>query len=192
MKTNKGEPIISFKSPQELRAWLSKNHGKSNGIWLKIFKKASAIPSVTYDEALDEALCFGWIDGQKNKFDDKSWLQRFTPRRPKSIWSKRNREHITRLTKEKRMMPAGIQAVEEAKKDGRWSQAYGSSKDMEVPPDFLNELKKDTKAYAFFRTLNRANTHAIAYRLQTAKKPETRERRKKSLIMMMQQRKKLH
>lgn len=192
MKTNAGEPIVSFKTSQELRTWLLKNHTKSNGIWLQISKKTSAIPSITYDEALDEALCFGWIDGQKKKFDDKSWLQKFTPRRAKSVWSKRNREHIARLTKEKHMQPMGLREVETAKSDGRWDSAYDSPKNIEMPTDFLKELRKNKRAYEFFLTLNKANTYAIAWRLQTAKKPETREKRISAILEMMRDGKKFH
>ena len=188
----KEHPILSFASAREWRAWLAKNHDQSNGIQLRIFKKTSGERSVSYDEALDEALCFGWIDGQRKTHDEKSWIQKFTPRRPKSVWSKRNREHVARLTKEKRMMPAGLEQVESAKKDGRWDSAYDSPKNMEVPPDFLREIEKDKSAYAFFKTLNRANLYAIAWRLQTAKKPETREKRMKAMLAMLAEGKKFH
>jgi uncharacterized protein YdeI (YjbR/CyaY-like superfamily) len=147
---------------------------------------------MTYAEALDEALCFGWIDGQKDADDATSWLQKFTPRRSKSMWSKRNREHIARLIEEKRMTPAGLAEVEAAQMDGRWDGAYDAPSTMKVPEDFLKELKQNESAYAFFKTLNRANTYAIAWRLQTAKKPETRARRMQILLAMMQQGKKLH
>jgi uncharacterized protein YdeI (YjbR/CyaY-like superfamily) len=147
---------------------------------------------VSYADALDEALCYGWIDGQKDRYDAESFLQKFTPRRLKSLWSKKNREHVARLTKEKRMTAAGQKEVEAAKKDGRWDSAYDSASAMAVPQDFLKELKKDKRAYAFFKTLNRANTYAIAWRLQTAKKPETRERRKAQLLALMREGKKLH
>ena len=172
--------------------WLQKNHATSNGIWLRIFKKDSKTKTVTYAEALDEALCFGWIDGQKDKYDAKSFLQKFTPRRPKSIWSKRNREHVARLAKEKRMQSAGLKEVEQAKADGRWESAYDSSSAMKVPDDFVKELQKNKKAYEFFLSLNRANTYAIAWRLQRAKKPETREKRMRALLEMMRTGKKLH
>lgn len=181
MGSNKTEPVIAFRTAQEWHDWLEHNYGTSSGIWLRIFKKASGFASVTYAEALDEALCFGWIDGQKDRYDETSFLQKFTPRRPKSIWSKRNREHIARLIKEKRMKPAGLKEVEAAKTDGRWESAYDSPSNMKVPDDFLKQLQKDEKAYAFFLTLNKANTYAIAWRLQTAKKPETRERRMKAI-----------
>jgi len=182
----------SFETAREWRSWLRKHHAAPDGIWLRFFKKASGVKSITYAEALDEALCFGWIDGQARPCDSESWLQRFTPRRSKSIWSKRNREHTARLIKEKRMTAAGLKEIERAKQDGRWESAYDSPKDMKVPADFLRELKKDKTAYAFFKTLSKANTYAIAWRLQTAKKPETRDKRREALLQMLGQGKKLH
>ena len=182
----------SFETPEDWRSWLRGNHAKRKGIWLRFFKKASGVKSITYAEALDEALCFGWIDGQSKKYDAKSWLQKFTPRRSKSIWSKRNRERVAGLIKEKRMTAAGRKEIETARRDGRWEAAYDSPRKMQVPPDFLRALKKDKRAYAFFQTLNKANTYAIAWRLQTAKKPETREKRMQALLHMLGQGKKLH
>src|SRR4051794_15889731 len=137
----------SFKTPKEWRSWLTKHHAEPVGVWLRFFKKASGVKSITYAEALDEALCFGWIDGQLKQYDTKSWLQKFTPRRRKSVWSKRNREHVARLIKEKRMTAAGLKEIQIAKKDGRWEGAYDSPKNMRVPADFLRELKKH-KAHA--------------------------------------------
>ena len=157
-----------------------------------MFKKDSGVKSVTYDEALDVALCYGWIDGQKNKHDARSWVQKFTPRRARSIWSKRNVEHVERLIAEGKMTAAGWVQIEAAKADGRWTRAYDAAKDMKVPEDFLKELSKNKKAKAFFDTLNKANTYAIAWRLQTAKKPETRERRMNALLEMMKKGEKLH
>jgi uncharacterized protein YdeI (YjbR/CyaY-like superfamily) len=185
-------PIKSFISAKKWNAWLADNHAASKGVWLRIFKKDSGDKTMTHSEVLDEALCFGWIDGQGKPYDDKSWLLKFTPRRPKSIWSKRNTEHVERLIKEKRMKSAGIKEVENAKKDGRWERAYDSSKNMEMPSDFLEALKKDKEAYAFFKTLNRANTYAIAWRLQTAGKPETREKRMEAIIATLSDGKRLH
>ncbi len=185
-------PTKTFKTAADWRQWLKRHHAKSRGVWVRIFKKHAGEETVSYAEALDEALCFGWIDGQKRAYDKTSWLQKFTPRRPKSVWSKRNREHVARLIKEKRMMPAGLAQVQAAKKDGRWGKAYDSPSAMTVPEDFLEELEKDKNAYAFFKTLNRANTYAIAWRLQTAKKPETRELRKTKLLALMKAGKKLH
>jgi uncharacterized protein YdeI (YjbR/CyaY-like superfamily) len=185
-------PTKAFETAEQWRQWLAENHATSGGIWLRIFKKNAGKDTVSYAEALDEALCFGWIDGQKDAYDTTSWLQKFTPRRPNGVWSKRNREHIARLIKQKRMTARGLAEVEAAQKDGRWNNAYDASSTMTVPEDFIKELKKDKGAYAFFKTLNRANTFAIGWRLQTAKKPETRDRRKQRLLTLMKQRKKLH
>ncbi|HKX83602.1 MAG TPA: YdeI/OmpD-associated family protein, partial [Pyrinomonadaceae bacterium] len=169
-----------------------KNHSSSDGIWLRIYKKDSGKKTVTHDDALDEALCFGWIDGQRKSFDEASFVQKFTPRRKRSLWSKRNCEKVTRLTKEGRMTPAGHAEIERAKEDGRWEQAYDSPKDMEVPADFVREVKKTKKGYEFFQSLNKVNKFAIAFRLHTAKKPETRERRMKQFLAMMERGEKLH
>ncbi len=184
--------VRSFKTAALWRSWLEKNQTKYEGVWLRIYKKDSGKKTVTYAEALDDALCFGWIDGQKKTYDAESFLQKFTPRRAKSMWSKRNREHIARLTKEKRMTAAGKREVDLAKKDGRWEQAYDAPSDMVVPADFLTLLKKDKKAFEFFNTLNKTNTYAIVWRLQTAKKPETRARRAESLLTMLKAGRKLH
>ena len=186
-------PIKSFASSKQWKEWLVMNYSTSNnGIWLRIFKKDSDEATVNYDEALDEALCFGWIDGQKKTYDEKSWLQKFTPRRSKSIWSKRNKTRVAQLIKEKRMQPSGLKEIETAKKDGRWDKAYDSPSQMEIPADFLAILEKDQQTYEFFKTLNKANKYAIAWRLQTAKKPETREKRMQILLKMMKSRQKLH
>lgn len=184
--------VLAFRSVTELDQWLDRNHGKSEGIWLRFFKKASAIPSVSHDEALDAALCFGWIDGQLQKYDAESWLQKFTPRRPKSLWSKRNTERAEQLIRSQRMRPAGYREIEAAQKDGRWKVAYESPSQMEVPDDLLRALAKNKKAKAFFETLNRANVYAIAWRLQTAKKPETRIKRLKTILAMLSRGQRLH
>jgi uncharacterized protein YdeI (YjbR/CyaY-like superfamily) len=177
--------ILSFRSASEFRKWLGVNHRQSDGIWLRIFKKDSGEPSVTYAEALDEALCFGWIDGQKQRGDDASWLQRFTRRRPKSGWSKRNTQHAERLTKAGRMKAAGQAEIDAAKKDGRWTAAYDSPSKATLPEDFLAALRRNEKAQEFFESLNKANRYAIAYRLQTAKKPETRQKRMEMILAML-------
>jgi uncharacterized protein YdeI (YjbR/CyaY-like superfamily) len=188
----KEAPIKAFATPVAWRAWLEKNHTKPAGIWIIFYKKTSGKKSISYAQALDEALCFGWIDGQSKGIDEASWKQRFTPRRTKSIWSKRNREHVARLIKEKRMTPAGLKEIAAAKQDGRWESAYDSPKTMDVPADFLRELRRDPGAYAFYETLNRASIYAIAWRLQTAKKPETRMRRMEALLSMLKAGKKFH
>ena len=185
-------PILTFSSPEEFTLWLEQHHKSSSGIWMRLFKVKSGVPTITYAEALDVALCYGWIDGQKNAYDVDSWLQKFTPRRPKSIWSKRNREHIERLYKSGKMQAAGIKEVEAAKADGRWEQAYDSSSMMVVPEDFLHELAKDKVAEAFFKTLNKANIYAIVWRLQTAKKPETRNKRMLTILDMLKKGEKFH
>jgi uncharacterized protein YdeI (YjbR/CyaY-like superfamily) len=184
--------IVSFASSAEWRKWIAQNHAKSNGVWLRFFKKDSGEKTVTYSEALEEALCYGWIDGQAKKYDAESYIQKFTPRRPKSIWSKKNTEKAERLIEEGKMKKAGMLQVELAKADGRWKQAYDSPKNMTVPEDFLQQLSKNKKAKAFFDGLNKANLYAIAWRLQTAKKPETREKRLKEILVMMSEGKKFH
>lgn len=185
-------PIRSFTTAQSWRIWLETNHANTDGILLRIYKKDSGRKTVTYAEALDEALCFGWIDGQKKAYDTESYLQKFTPRRPKSLWSKRNQDHVSRLIKEKRMTAAGLAEITAAKKDGRWAHAYDAPSTMTVPEDFLKALRKDTKAHAFFKTLNKANTYAIAWRLQTARKPETRAKRMASLLAMLREGRQIH
>ncbi len=185
-------PIIFFELPESWNHWLEKNHSKSSGIWLQFYKKASGKTSITYAQALDEALCYGWIDGQTKSLDAESYLQKFTPRRSKSIWSKRNIEHIARLEKEGRMRSAGIQQVQAAKSDGRWAQAYDSPANMTFPEDFLRELSKNKKALAFFEGLNKTNKYAIGWRLQTATKTETRLNRMKVILDMMAKGEKFH
>jgi uncharacterized protein YdeI (YjbR/CyaY-like superfamily) len=179
------DEILSFRSSSDFRKWLAANHRKSDGIWLRIFKKDSGEVSITYGEALDEALCFGWIDGQKQRHDDNSWLQRFTRRRPKSGWSRINTQHAQRLIQADRMKPAGQAEIDAAKKDGRWTAAYDSPSNATFPEDFLAALHRNRKAEAFFETLNKANRYAIAYRLQTAKKPETKRKRMEMILAML-------
>jgi uncharacterized protein YdeI (YjbR/CyaY-like superfamily) len=176
----------AFKSSAEFRVWLKANHDKCEALWLRMFKKGSGEPSITYAEALDQALCHGWIDGQKKPYDERSWLQKFTPRRAKSGWSKVNTGHVERLIKAGQMAQAGLQAMEAAKADGRWQSAYDSPSKAAPPEDFLKALAKSKKAKAFFGTLNKANVYAIVYRLQTAKKPETREKRMKMILGMLE------
>jgi uncharacterized protein YdeI (YjbR/CyaY-like superfamily) len=184
--------IIAFPSAKKWERWLAGNHASSIGVWLRFFKKSSGVASVTHAQALDEALCYGWIDGQLKRYDATSWLRKFTPRRPRSVWSKRNREHVGRLTKHGKMQPAGIKEVNAAKADGRWDMAYDSPSKMTIPEDFLRALSKNNGARMFFQTLNKANTYAIAWRLQTAKKPETREKRMRTILSMLARGKKLH
>jgi uncharacterized protein YdeI (YjbR/CyaY-like superfamily) len=189
---NDNLPVISFESSSQWEKWLVENHTQQNGVWLRIFKKDSGVASVTYAEALDEALCYGWIDGQKNKYDERSWLQKFTPRRKKSIWSKINTQHVERLIESGKMKEAGTKEIEAAQQDGRWQQAYDSHKNMTLPEDFLYQLEKDPKAKVFFETLNKTNKYSIAFQLQTAKKPETREKRMKVILEKLAKGEKFH
>jgi uncharacterized protein YdeI (YjbR/CyaY-like superfamily) len=179
-------PIIAFETAETFETWLEKNHDNTEGIWLKIFKKDSGEKTISYAEALDVALCYGWIDGQKQAHDERAWLQKFCPRRAKSIWSKINIGHVERLIKEGKMRQAGLKAVENAKADGRWDKAYDSPSKMTIPEDFLKELSKNKKAEAFFKGLNKSNLFSIGFRLQTAKKQETKEKRMKEIIEMLE------
>ena len=192
MKIETELPILSFQSQKKWRDWLLKNHATFNGVWLRLYKKNSDVKSINHDQALDEALCFGWIDGQAKSYDEQSYLQKFTPRRKGSIWSKRNTDNIKRLIKERKMHPSGLAEVEKAKADGRWEKAYDSPANMKVPDDFLKELSKKPKALAFFKTLNKTNKYSIAWRIQTAKKSETRQKRVQAIIEMMEEGKKFH
>ena len=178
-------PTLPFESKKKFAEWLAKNHDKSAGAWLKLAKKATGIPSVTYQEALDVALCYGWIDGQKGSFDDKYFLQKFTPRRPKSIWSKINVEKVERLVASGEMKPSGLKAVESAKQDGRWAAAYASQKNISVPADFQSALEKNKKAKAFFESLTSARRYSFLFRIETAKKAETREKRIIQFVEML-------
>jgi uncharacterized protein YdeI (YjbR/CyaY-like superfamily) len=184
--------VLRFKSSLEFRRWLEKNHVKSDGIWVRIFKKDSGQKSLTYAETLDQALCYGWIDGQTKSFDELSWLRKFTPRQSKSAWSKINTRHVERLAKAGAMAEAGLEAVAAAKADGRWEAAYDSIKNAAPPEDFLKELAANQRAEAFFKTLNKTNVYSIVYRLQTARKPETRAKRMKMILAMMDQGKAFH
>lgn len=177
--------ILRFRSAPEFRKWLAANHHQSEGIWLRIFKKDAGEPSISYAEALDEALCYGWIDGQRRSHDDSSWLQRFTRRRNRSKWSKINTRHAERLIQAGRMKAAGQAAIDAAKRDGGWASAYDSQSNAIFPEDFLAALRKNKKAKAFFEALTKANRYAIAYRLQTAKKPETKKRRMEMILAML-------
>lgn len=178
-------PTLPFESKKKFADWLAKNHDKSAGLWLKIAKKAAGIPTVTYAEALDVALCYGWIDGQKGGFDEQYFLQKFTPRRPKSIWSKINVGHVERLIASGEMKPSGLKAIEAAKQDGRWEAAYSSQKNIEVPADFQSALNKNKKAKAFFETLTSARRYSFLFRIETAKKAETREKRIRQFVEML-------
>jgi uncharacterized protein YdeI (YjbR/CyaY-like superfamily) len=185
-------PIITFTTAAEWEKWLAKHHTQPEGVWLRIYKKASGKLSVDYQQALDEALCYGWIDGIKKSYDEESFIQKFTPRRPKSLWSEKNTQRIERLTAAGKMKPAGIREVEAAKADGRWEKAYASGSDAQVPEDFLAALKKNKKAKAFYETLNKQNQYAIYHRLHTASKPETRAKRLAAIIEKLEKQEKFH
>lgn len=185
-------PKKLFKSKQDWAAWLEKNDGKSAGLWLRIAKKHSGTRSVSYKEALDVALCHGWIDGQKLPEDEKTWLQRFVPRSEKSIWSKINREKAGALIASGEMKAAGLEAIEKAKKNGRWEAAYDSPSGATVPEDLQSSLNANVRAKAFFEKLDRANRYAVLWRIQTAKKAETRARKIREFVEMLKRGEKIH
>jgi uncharacterized protein YdeI (YjbR/CyaY-like superfamily) len=184
--------IVLFETPAKWRDWLAKNPNETLGLWLKISKKDSGIITVTYAEALDEALCNGWIDGQKQKYDDKYFIQRFTPRRPRSIWSQVNVAKVGLLIEQGRMMPRGHAAIDLAKADGRWDAAYASPSASKIPSDLQNALDASPPAAAFYLTLNKANTYAINWRLEQIKKIETRAAKIVQIIAMLERGEKLH
>jgi uncharacterized protein YdeI (YjbR/CyaY-like superfamily) len=184
--------VAPFTSKEKWMEWLAKQHNTSAGVWLKLAKKDSGIASVTYEEALDVALCYGWIDGQKKGFDDKYWLQKFTPRGVKSIWSKINTEKVVRLIASGEMKPAGLKAIDAAKQDGRWDAAYASQKNIGIPEDFQAALDKHKKAKAFFTMLKSSERYSFLFRIQTAKKAETRAKRIQQFIEMLERGETIH
>ena len=184
-------PILAFDDAAAWERWLLAN-AAAKGLWLKIAKKDAGVVTVTYAEALEVALCHGWIDGQKRGCDAMYFLQRFTPRRAKSLWSKINIGHVERLTAAGRMRAGGQREVDAAKADGRWDAAYDSARSMETPPELAAALAKNRKAKAFFDTLNAANRYAVCWRVQTAKKPETKAKRVDALVAMLARGEKLH
>lgn len=185
-------PVKLFKSQNAWATWLNKNHARSTGVWLQIAKKTSKVKTVTYAEAVEVALCYGWIDGQGKGLDELAWLQKFTPRGPRSIWSKINRTKAMELIESGRMKPAGLAAIDRAKKSGQWAAAYDSHRTATVPDDFQAALNKSPKARAFFATLDSANRYAILYRLQTARKAETRARRLEQFVRMLENHEKIY
>ncbi|RXK50995.1 YdeI/OmpD-associated family protein [Aquirufa rosea] len=184
--------IVEFQTPQKWREWLEKNHLHSKGICLKISKVKAPESTISYQEALDEALCFGWIDSQKLPLNEHYWLQKFGPRKAKSIWSKTNIAHVERLIKSKKMSHVGLKSVNQAKQDGRWDQAYDTQSQMIIPDDFLVELQKNESAERFFKTLNRSNLFAIYFKLHSAKKPETRKKRMDEIMAKLSRGEKFH
>lgn len=179
------EPVIAFEDAASFAKWIAAHHASCDGVWLRIARKRSGIASITYDEALDEALAWGWIDGIRKAFDATTFVQRFTPRRPKSIWSQINREKVAALIEAGRMCEPGLREVERAKADGRWDAAYAPQRNLEAPDDLLAALAKNRKAARFFETLNAVNRYAVIRRVVTAKKPETRERKIRELVAML-------
>ena len=181
-----GKPVLAFSTPAVFDRWLSKHHGEHGGVWIQFFKKDSGYKSVTYAQALDVALCYGWIDGPVRKGNDVSWIHKFTPRGKRSVWSQVNKVHIERLTREGLMKPAGLAVVELAKADGRWDAAYASSSTFEESAEFLEALGKSEQASKFYATLTKANRYAFYYRLHNAKKPETKARKIIEFIAMLE------
>jgi uncharacterized protein YdeI (YjbR/CyaY-like superfamily) len=181
--------IKAFRSEAEFEKWLAASHSRASELWLKIFKKDSGRPSVTYAQALDVALCWGWIDGLRKGFDSEAFLQRFTPRKAKSIWSQINRDHVARLIQAGRMTPQGQRQVDVAKADGRWSAAYApirSASKTTVPPDLLKAIKAKPRAVKTFETLGRMNLFALAFRTNNMKTPAGRERKIATLVAMLE------
>ncbi len=185
-------PIVGFPRQRDWQAWLKKNHESVPGVWLRIAKKSSSSPSMTYHEALETALCYGWIDGQKRPDSEQSWLQRFAPRGKKSIWSKINRDKALALIESGKMQPAGLREIERAKQDGRWEAAYDSARTSVVPADLQAALDSNARAREFFATLNGANRYAVLFRIQTVKKAETRARKIEQFVAMLERGEKIH
>ncbi|WP_274365688.1 YdeI/OmpD-associated family protein [Paenibacillus thermotolerans] len=185
-------PIHFFENQQAWEQWLGHHHASSPGVRLQIAKKQSGLTSVSYDEALEVALCYGWIDSRKETCDDKTWLQRFTPRGPQSIWSKVNKEKAERLIAGGRMKPAGLAAIETAKRNGQWDKAYEPSSSASLPDDFEAALLRNEKAKAFYETLDKRNKYAITFRIQSAKKAETRTKRIEQFISMLERQEKIY
>jgi uncharacterized protein YdeI (YjbR/CyaY-like superfamily) len=187
-----GQPMLACPDPAAWEKWLAAEHARASGLWLKIAKKGCPHTTVSYAEALDIALCFGWIDGQKRPLDDDYWLQRFTPRKPRGKWSKINRDKAEALIAAGRMRPAGQREVEAAKADGRWDAAYEGQSTATVPDDLRQALDADADAAAFFATLDRGNRYAILYRIQEAKKPQTRAARIAKFVAMLHDHQTVH
>ena len=186
------QPTVAFASRTAWKTWLAKHHDTSSGVWLKIAKRGRPVSTVTYADALEVALSYGWIDGQKNKLDDDYWLQRFCPRAARSRWSKINCAKALDLIETGEMRPAGLREVERAKADGRWDAAYDGQRTIVVPSDLQDALDRNAKARKFFATLDSANRYAILYRIHDAKRPETRARRIEQYVAMLSEQKKLH
>jgi uncharacterized protein YdeI (YjbR/CyaY-like superfamily) len=187
-----GRPILAFATQVEWEAWLEAEHAGSDGVWIKFAKKGSGVPSVPYADAVEAALCYGWIDSLTKSLDERFYVQKFTPRRARSKWSRVNRDKVEELAKQGRMKPAGLEQVELAKADGRWEAAYAPPTSVEVPDDLQKALDAVPKAAEFFATLNKSNRYAIVYQVEDAKKPETRVRRIEKFVAMMERGEKLY
>jgi uncharacterized protein YdeI (YjbR/CyaY-like superfamily) len=192
MPVKTAHPQIECASAKEWAAWLAKHHARSDGVWLTFQRDAAKQKALTYAQAVEAALCYGWIDGQSQRIDEKSWKQRYTPRRARSKWSKINRDKAEALIRARKMKPAGLREVERAKADGRWEAAYDAPSTAKVPPDLARALAKNAKAKAFFTTLDSRNRYAILHRVQTAVKPETRAKRVATFVAMLSERRKIH
>jgi uncharacterized protein YdeI (YjbR/CyaY-like superfamily) len=186
------EAILSFKSEKAFETWLRANHARKSEIYVRIYKKDTNVPTVTYAQALDVALCWGWIDGIRKAYDDASFLQRFTPRKANSRWSQINREHVARLCAAGRMTPVGQKHIDAAKADGRWDAAYASPSKLEVPPDLAAAIQAEPKAFETFQRLNRQNVYALAYRTIHIKTPAVRERRIREYVQMLKRGESIH
>lgn len=192
MTTHQDLPLLAFETQAAWREWLDAHHAEPGAIWLRLYKKGSHQPTVSYAEALDVALCYGWIDSTKGKYDDESYVQRFGPRKARSLWSKVNREHVDRLTKSGHMRPAGQAQVDAAKQNGQWEAAYDAFSQATVPEDLRAALDRHPEAAAFFETLNQTNRYAFLFRIQTVKKAETRVKRIAWAIDKLSRQEKLH
>ena len=186
-----GLPVVLFETMEIWADWLEQNAG-TTGVWVRLAKKASGIQSIDYFQALEVALCYGWIDGIKKTWDDVSWVQRFSPRKPASKWSKINKEKVLKLIESGKMRPAGLAVIEVSKKKGTWDTAYDSQKNTTMPDDLQSELDKNPEAAEFFSTLNSVNRYAIIYRLQTSRTSEIRAKKLAQLIEMLNRKEKIH
>jgi uncharacterized protein YdeI (YjbR/CyaY-like superfamily) len=187
-----GKPVVEFSTKSGWSKWLDKNHDKSTGVWLRLAKKDSGLKSVSRNDALDVALCFGWIDGMAKSEGDETWLQKFTPRTKRSIWSKKNRDNVQRLIDAGDMRPAGLAEIDRAKGDGRWDAAYDSPRTISVPDDLQQAIDANKKAKKFFETLDSKNRYAVLFRIHNARRPETRARRISEFVEMLARGEKIH
>lgn len=185
-------PILLFADQPSWEAWLEQNHAASAGVRLHLAKKQADVVTLTYQEALESALCYGWIDSRKEAYDESTWLQRFTPRGAKSIWSKVNKDKAEALIASGRMQPPGLRAIEAAKQNGQWDKAYESQSRATVPDDLQSELDRNPQAKAFFETLDSQNRYAVLFRVHSAKKAETRAKRIQQFVAMLERGEKIY